>query len=53
MFLLGQVGVACVPGDNFYGGVSSEEAKEYLRFAACRSMQDVQEACVRLMRLKE
>ena len=53
MFLLERVGVACVPGDNFYGSESAKEAKEYLRFAACRSMEDVKEACMRLMCLKE
>lgn len=47
MYLLLQVGVACVPGDNFYGNKSGE-ARDYLRFAACRSEQDLEEAILRL-----
>jgi aspartate/methionine/tyrosine aminotransferase len=46
MYLLEHVGVASVPGDNFYG--MSDNGKEYLRFAACRSKQDIMDACQRL-----
>jgi aspartate/methionine/tyrosine aminotransferase len=44
------IGVACVPGDNFYGSAtaSAKEGQEYLRFAACRSLADIQEACQRI-----
>lgn len=50
MHMVKQVGVACVPGDNFYGSEHSLkcEGKEYLRFAACRSGDDVREACTRI-----
>lgn len=48
MFLLKEVGVAVVPGDNFYGKAVEEEGKQYIRFAACRSTSDIQEACTRL-----
>jgi len=48
MFLLKEVGVACVPGDNFYGKAIHDEGKRYLRFAACRSEEDIQQACIRL-----
>ena len=46
MYLMEYVGVATVPGDNFYG--TSDSGQEYLRFAACRSNQDITEACRRL-----
>jgi aspartate/methionine/tyrosine aminotransferase len=46
MYLLEHVGVASVPGDNFYG--MSDNGKEYLRFAACRSKLDIMDACQRL-----
>ncbi len=46
MYLLEEVGVASVPGDNFYG--KSDEGKKYLRFAACRSNTDIDNAIVRL-----
>ena len=52
MYLLKEVGVACVPGDNFYGDKDSEEAGKYLRFAACRSDSDLEEAARRLEKLK-
>jgi len=48
MYLLHKVGVACVPGDNFYGKAIKEEGQQYLRFAACRSIEDIREACSRL-----
>jgi len=50
MHLLKEVGVACVPGDNFYGKAVETEGQQYLRFAACRSQKDITEACVRLKR---
>jgi aminotransferase len=46
MYLMKEVGVAVVPGDNFYG--KSGEGKKYLRFAACRSDTDIDDAIVRL-----
>jgi aspartate/methionine/tyrosine aminotransferase len=48
LYLLQTVGVACVPGDNFYGKAIQEQGSLYLRFAACRSMKDLKEACFRL-----
>ena len=45
-YLMKEVGVAVVPGDNFYG--KSDEGKKYLRFAACRSDTDIDNAIVRL-----
>lgn len=47
MFMTKEVGVACVPGDNFYGK-DIEEGRKYLRFAACRSMSDIEKACEKL-----
>jgi aspartate/methionine/tyrosine aminotransferase len=51
MYLLKNVGVACVPGSNFYGNKDSPEARKYLRFAACRSDADLEEASKRLRKL--
>jgi aspartate/methionine/tyrosine aminotransferase len=51
MFLLTTVGVACVPGDVFYGK-AKEDGQHYLRFAACRSVSDLREAARRLSRLQ-
>jgi N-succinyldiaminopimelate aminotransferase len=51
MFLLTKVGVACVPGDIFYGK-AKEDGQNYLRFAACRSVDDLREAARRLAGLK-
>ena len=50
MFMVKEVGVACVPGTNFYGSehAMQNEAQEYLRFAACRSVQDIEAACEKL-----
>lgn len=51
IYMIEHVGVACVPGDNFYDkecDLSQQEGKQYLRFAACRSMSDIEEACVRI-----
>lgn len=50
MFLLKEVGVACVPGDNFYGKSLDDTNNCYLRFAACRSDGDLDEAIVLLER---
>lgn len=47
MYLLKEVGVASVPGDNFFG-IKSGEGMNYLRFAACRSDTDINNAIVRL-----
>jgi aspartate/methionine/tyrosine aminotransferase len=46
MYLMERVGVACVPGDNFYG--KSSDGEHFLRFAACRSMSDISRAIERL-----
>ena len=49
MHLLKVIGVACVPGDNFYGKKLDPTTKNrYLRFAACRSDDDLDEA-IRLL----
>ena len=48
LYMLKEIGVACVPGDNFYGKAIQEQGSQYLRFAACRSESDIQEACERL-----
>mmetsp|Transcript_32211 Transcript_32211/g.47394 ORF Transcript_32211/g.47394 Transcript_32211/m.47394 type:complete len:461 (-) Transcript_32211:177-1559(-) len=49
MFMVKNVGVACVPGDNFYGSdAGSHFGEDYLRFAACRSVEEVKEACRRI-----
>jgi aspartate/methionine/tyrosine aminotransferase len=47
--LIETVGVAAVPGDNFYG--EGREGDRYLRFAFCRSLASLQEAARRLERL--
>ena len=46
MFLIEKVGVASVPGDNFYR--VGNEGDDYLRFAFCRSLESLQEADRRL-----
>ncbi|MFA6109820.1 MAG: aminotransferase class I/II-fold pyridoxal phosphate-dependent enzyme [Candidatus Latescibacterota bacterium] len=48
MWLIQQVGVASVPGDNFYR--VGNEGDRYLRFAFCRSIESLQEASTRLAR---
>lgn len=50
MYLMEKVGVACVPGDNFYG--KSSDGQHMLRFAACRSMSDIEAAIERLKVLR-
>lgn len=44
-----EVGVACVPGDNFYG--KALDGQRMLRFAACRSMDDISVAVQKLAKL--
>mmetsp|Transcript_18958 Transcript_18958/g.39962 ORF Transcript_18958/g.39962 Transcript_18958/m.39962 type:complete len:440 (-) Transcript_18958:1147-2466(-) len=46
MYLMKEVGVATVPGDNFYG--KAPDGQNYLRFACCRSLSDVTTAVKRL-----
>lgn len=46
MYLMKEVGVASVPGDNFYG--KSFDGEHFLRFAACRSMTDIEKAIEKL-----
>ena len=46
MHLVEKVGVATVPGDNFYA--TGEEGNRYLRFAFCRSVETLQAAVERL-----
>jgi aminotransferase len=49
LFLIEKVGVASVPGDNFYA--VGNEGDGYLRFAFCRSLDTLREAVQRLSRL--
>ncbi|KAG7337227.1 aminotransferase [Nitzschia inconspicua] len=51
MYMLKTIGVACVPGDNFFGKLSDETKNKYLRFAACRSNEDLAEAIKRIAKL--
>lgn len=53
MYLLKSIGVACVPGDNFYGKKTRKTAVGYLRFAACRTDEDLEEAARRLQDLNK
>ncbi|KAL3762198.1 hypothetical protein ACHAWU_004736 [Discostella pseudostelligera] len=46
MYMMKEVGVAVVPGDNFYG--KSQDGQNFLRFAACRSMSDITAAIMKL-----
>ena len=46
MYMMREVGVAVVPGDNFYG--KSQDGQNYLRFAACRSVSDVTSAIAKM-----
>lgn len=50
MFLLQRIGVACVPGENFYEVGKSDS--EYLRFAFCRGINTLKEAARRLLALE-
>ena len=49
MHLIERVGVAAVPGDNFYG--RSADGARYLRFAFCRGRETLDDAGRRLRRL--
>lgn len=49
MHLIEQVGVAAVPGDDFYG--RSADGARYLRFAFCRGRETLEDAARRLRRL--
>ena len=49
MHLIERVGVAAVPGDNFYG--RSTDGERYLRFAFCRGRETLDDAARRLRRL--
>ena len=49
MHLIERVGVAAVPGDNFYG--RSADGARYLRFAFCRGRETLVDAAGRLARL--
>ena len=49
MHLIEHVGVAAVPGDNFYG--RSTDGERYLRFAFCRGRETLDDAARRLRRL--
>ena len=46
MYLIREVGVATVPGDNFYA--TGNEGDRYLRFAFCRSMETIEAGLDRL-----
>ena len=46
MYLVERVGVATVPGDNFYP--TGDAGRRYLRFAFCRSMETLEAAVERL-----
>ena len=48
LFLIEKVGVASVPGDNFYH--VGDEGMGYLRFAFCRSLEQLEEGSERLAR---
>ena len=51
MKLTKEVGVACVPGDNFYVSARRSDAahgQRYLRFAFCRSLGVLRAAAERL-----
>jgi aminotransferase len=49
MYLIKEVGVASVPGDNFYA--LGDFGNSYLRLAFCRSIKALQEAAMRLEKL--
>ncbi|MDA0747177.1 MAG: aminotransferase class I/II-fold pyridoxal phosphate-dependent enzyme [bacterium] len=49
LFLIREIGVASVPGDNFYR--TGDEGKNYLRFSFCRKLETLQEATRRLAKL--
>jgi aspartate/methionine/tyrosine aminotransferase len=49
MYLIEKIGVASVPGDNFYG--VGDYGDKYLRFAFCRSSKTLNEAANKLSKL--
>ena len=49
MHLVREVGVAAVPGDNFYA--AGNEGDRYLRFAFCRSVETIETGTGRLRKL--
>ena len=49
LYLLREIGVACVPGDNFYR--QGDAGQDYLRFAFCRSLTTLREGVRRLSAL--
>ncbi len=51
IYLIKEVGVATVPGDNFYAIGNSSDS--YLRFAFCRSIESLEEAARRFQKLKQ
>jgi aspartate/methionine/tyrosine aminotransferase len=50
LHLIEAVGVASVPGDNFYTPGAADD--QYLRFAFCRSLPTLEEAARRLSTLR-
>ncbi|MDY6911265.1 MAG: aminotransferase class I/II-fold pyridoxal phosphate-dependent enzyme [Chloroflexota bacterium] len=48
-YLIKEIGVASVPGDNFYA--IGNYGDSYLRFACCRSIESLEEAAERLKKL--
>ncbi|MBI2877545.1 MAG: aminotransferase class I/II-fold pyridoxal phosphate-dependent enzyme [Candidatus Tectomicrobia bacterium] len=51
IYLIKEIGVASVPGDNFY--TVGNYGDTYLRFAFCRSMQTLEEGAKRMEKLKQ
>ena len=49
MHLIERVGVATVPGDNFYA--NSSDGDQYLRFAFCRNLDTLATATQRIQAL--
>lgn len=50
MYLIKEIGVASVPGDNFYA--VGDLGNSYLRFAFCRSIETLREGARRLAKLR-
>eukprot|EP00920_Eleutheroschizon_duboscqi_P005576 GHVT01013097.1.p1 GENE.GHVT01013097.1~~GHVT01013097.1.p1 ORF type:complete len:421 (+),score=73.50 GHVT01013097.1:1351-2613(+) len=53
MYLTEKIKVACVQGDNFFGSGRPGQKLRYLRFAFCRSTDQLEEAAKRLLALKK
>jgi aminotransferase len=49
MLLINRIGVATVPGDNFYS--EGQDGKNYLRFSFCRQLDTLSEAAERISKL--